>query len=108
MEDDIPDTPEVRQTTLTLANAACQASTTTLVSVSCTCKKSCSNRRCGCFKNDLKCSIYCHTKVSTDHDCGNLSALAEWTQVGLLEDIPIDLELLDEVAGPASGGRNQS
>jgi len=52
------------------------------------------------LKNDLKCSIYCHTKVSTDHDCGNLSALAERTQVGLLEDIPIDPELLDEVAGP--------
>jgi len=105
LEDDIPDTPEARQTTLTLVNTARQASTTTLVSVSCTCKKSCSNRRCRCFKDDLKCSIYCHTKVSTDHDCGNLSALAERTQVGLFEDIPIDPELFDEVAGPASGGR---
>jgi len=65
-------------------------------------KKSCSNRRRRCFKNDLKCS---HTKVSTDHDCGNLSALAEQTQAGLLEDIPIDPELLGEVAGPASGGQ---
>jgi len=37
--DDIPDTPEARQTTLTLANDAHQASTTTRVSVSCTCKK---------------------------------------------------------------------
>jgi len=105
LEDDILDTPEARQTTLTLADAARQASTTTRISVSCTCKKSCSNRRCRCFKNDLKCSIYCHTKVSTDHDCGNLSALAERTQVGLLENIPIDPELLDEVAGPVSGGR---
>jgi len=105
LKDDIPDTPEARQTTLTLANAARQAWTTTRVSVSCTYKKSCSNRRCRCFKNDLKYSIYCYTKVSTDHDCGNLSALAERTQVRLLESIPIDLELLDEVTGPASGGR---
>jgi len=99
LQDNIRDTPEARQTTLILANAARQASTTTRVCVSCTCKKSCSNRRCRCFKNDLKCSIYCHTKVSTDHDCGNLSALAERTQVGLLEDILIDAELLDEIAG---------
>jgi len=26
-------------------------------------------------------------KVSTDHDCGKLSVLAERTQIGLLEDI---------------------
>jgi len=95
LEIDIPDTPQARETTLTLANAAHQASTTTRVSVSCTCKKSCSNRRCRCFKNDFKCSIYCHTKVSNDHDCGNLSVLAERTQIGL-KDMQIDPELLDE------------
>jgi len=33
LEDDIPDTPEARHTTLRLANTACQASTTTRVSV---------------------------------------------------------------------------
>jgi len=27
-----------------------------------------------------------HAKVSTDHDCGNFSALAERTQIGLLEE----------------------
>ena len=32
LEDDIPDIPAVRQTTITLANAACKASTTTPVS----------------------------------------------------------------------------
>ena len=98
------DTPEVRQTTLTLANATHQTSATTRVSVSCTRKKSCSNRRCQCFKNDLKCSIYCHTKVSTSHDCDNLSVLAERAQIGLLGDIPIDLELLDGIVRSPSGG----
>jgi len=45
--------------------------------------------------------LYC-TKVSTDHDdCGNLSALAERTQIGLLgdPDTPTDLELLGGVVG---------
>jgi len=32
MDNDIPDTPTARQTTITLANAACQVSTTTRVS----------------------------------------------------------------------------
>ena len=36
--------------------------------------------------NDLNYSIYCHTKVSTDHDCGTyLPVLAERTQIGLFE-----------------------
>ncbi|RPB25268.1 hypothetical protein L211DRAFT_836593 [Terfezia boudieri ATCC MYA-4762] len=51
LEDEIIDTPATRQITITLANAARQASR---VSVSCTCKKSCANRRCRCYKNDLK------------------------------------------------------
>ena len=32
VENDIPDTPTARQTTITLANATCQASTTTRIS----------------------------------------------------------------------------
>ena len=66
------------------------------------CKKSCRYR---CF-NNLKCSTYCHTKVSTYHNYGTyLPVLSERTQIGLLEDIPIDPELLARVAGPASGGQ---
>jgi len=57
-------------------------------------------------KNNLKCSTYCHAKVSTDHDCGNLSVLAEWTQIGLLGDVPINLELLDGVPRLASRSRH--
>jgi len=38
--------------------------------------------------------LHLHTKVSTDHGCGNLSVLVERTQIGLLEDISIDPELL--------------
>jgi len=32
-------------------------------------------------------------QVSTDHDCGNLSALDERTQIELLEENPINLEI---------------
>jgi len=39
-------------------------------------------------------SIYCHTN---DH---SLSVLSERTKIGLLEDIPIDPDLLDGVARP--------
>ncbi|RPB22056.1 hypothetical protein L211DRAFT_840153, partial [Terfezia boudieri ATCC MYA-4762] len=55
--------------------------------------KSCANRRCRCYKNGLS----------------NLSALAERTQVGLLdnnnnpeddpEEMPIDLELFPLLPG---------
>ena len=69
------------QKTITLANAARQASTSVRISVSCTCKLRCTGR-CRCIKNNLKCSIYCHTNhtLPEDHDCGNLSTLATRTQ----------------------------
>ena len=54
---------------IALAHAASQASTSNKVGVSCNCKKGCGTRRCRCYKNDLKCSIYCH---NTDYDCKNL------------------------------------
>ena len=44
---------------ITLAHAASQASASSKVGVSCNCKKGCGTRRCRCYKNDLKCSIYC-------------------------------------------------
>jgi len=34
------------------------------------------------FKMTSNALIYCHTKVPTDHDCSNLSVLAERTQIG--------------------------
>jgi len=67
LENDIPDTTNARQTkshtpqtTVTLANAACQASTTTRVSA-----------------DALRMINLLNAKVSTDHDGGNLLVLAE-------------------------------
>jgi len=101
--EDISDTLEARQTTLTLASAARQSSTTGQVS-----HVVAENLAQTVAANALKMTsnaTYCHTKVPTGHDCGSLSVLAERAQIGLLEDIPIDPELLGGVAGPASGGR---
>jgi len=39
-----------------------------------------------------------HTKVSIDHNWINLSGLAERTQIGLLEENPIDLEIAQPIA----------
>jgi len=67
LENDIPDTPTARQTkphtpqtTITLANAAYQASTTTCVSA-----------------NALRMINLLNAKGSTGHDGGNLLVLAE-------------------------------
>ena len=62
----------------TLAHAASRESTSNKVGVSCNCKKGCGTRRCRCYKNDLKCSVYCH---NTDYDCGNLKPLTERTEI---------------------------
>jgi hypothetical protein len=67
---------------ITLHQAAAQASTSNKAGVSCNCKKACNTRRCRCFKNDLKCSIYCHK--SDEHDCGNLKPLSERTEISLI------------------------
>ena len=50
--------------------------------VLCNCKKACDMRRCRCFKNDSKCSVYCHK--SDEHNCGNLKPLSERTEISLL------------------------
>ncbi|RPB21518.1 hypothetical protein L211DRAFT_840705, partial [Terfezia boudieri ATCC MYA-4762] len=60
LDDEIAGTPATRHITIMLLGGIFNISS---VSVSCICKKSCANRRCRCYKNDLKCSIYCHTKV---------------------------------------------
>ena len=66
---------------ITLAHSASQASTSNKVGVSCNCKKGCGTRRCRCYKNDFKYSIYCH---NTDYDCKNLKPLAERTEISLM------------------------
>ena len=77
-----------RQEKITLVNVARQASTSVRISISWTCKLRCTGRCC-CVKNNLKCSIYCHTNhtLPEDHDCGNLSTLATRTQVVLVPTI---------------------
>jgi len=69
LENDIPDTPTARQTTITLANAAHQASTTNRVSA-----------------DAVRIINLLNAKASMDHVGGNLLVLAEGTQIGLLEE----------------------
>ena len=66
---------------ITLAHAASQASTSNKVGVSRNCKTGCGTRRCRCYRNDLKCSIYCH---NTECDCSNLKPPTERTEISLL------------------------
>jgi len=76
LENDIPDTPTVRQTTITLANAARQASTTNHVSA-----------------DAVRIINLLNAKASTDHVGGNLLVLAEETQIG-----ETDLEIYRSIA----------
>ena len=76
LENDIPDTPTARQTTITLANAAHQASTTNRVSA-----------------DAVRIINLLNAKASTDHVGGNLLVLAEETQIG-----ETDLEIYRSIA----------
>jgi len=67
---------------ITLAQAAANASTSNRAGVSCNCKKTCDQRRCRCFKNELRCSVYSHK--DDDHDCANLKPLSERTEQSLI------------------------
>ena len=66
---------------ITLHTAARENSTADRVTVSCSCKKKCT-ARCQCKKNLIGCTIHCHDE---GHDCGNLSTLADRTEVGLID-----------------------
>lgn len=38
-----------------------------------------------CVKNGIPCSVHCHAKsCADDHDCGNLSTIADRTEMGLV------------------------
>jgi len=69
LENYIPDTPNARQTAITLANAACQASTTTRVSA-----------------NAVRMINLLNAKVSTDDVGGNLllEEKLTWRYIDLL------------------------
>jgi len=69
LENDIPDTLTARKTTITLANAACQISTTNRVSA-----------------DAVRIINLLKAKASTDNVGGNLLVLAEGIQIGPLEE----------------------
>jgi hypothetical protein len=67
---------------ITLAQAAANASTSNRAGVSCNCKKTCDTRHCRCFKNKLRCSVYCHK--DDDQDFGNMKPLSKCTEQSLI------------------------
>ena len=69
--------------TITLHGAAARNSITTRVAILCSCRISCSTNRCSCFKNDIECSIACHT--INNLECGNLITLTQYTEVQDIE-----------------------
>jgi hypothetical protein len=68
---------------LSLKKVAEHASTSERVVISCKCKGLCYNKRCNCFKNQVKCSVHCHSDA--EHDCGFLASLVLRTEIGLGE-----------------------
>lgn len=70
------------KTKIALSAVAKQVSTSERVIISCKYKGRCYNKRCNCFKNQVKCSVYCHD--DTEHDCGYLASLALRTEAALV------------------------
>jgi hypothetical protein len=44
-------------------------------------QRECATKKCSCFKNSVKCSVYCH--YDSKYDCGFLASLALRTEVAL-------------------------
>jgi len=65
---------------LPLSKAAKLELISTQVQVSCSCKGTCSNRRCWCIKEKKQYSIHCYRD---ERDCGNLVALPVYTEITL-------------------------
>ena len=64
---------------ITLHAVTALESTSTLVSIDCNCKG-----RCRCLKNQVGCSVYCH---SDDHDYGNLCLLETRTEMAHVDRV---------------------
>ena len=99
LDEDILDTPELRKTQITLASAARQASITTRVSISCTCKGACSTRRCRCFKQGISCSSHCHKKAGSA--CQNQSEASE-------SDAPVESEASESEASKSEASESEA
>jgi hypothetical protein len=63
--------------TISLHAATAKISTSTRVGISCNCKPPRCLGRCCCIKNNMKCSVHCH---SSEFDCANLSSLLQRTE----------------------------
>jgi hypothetical protein len=69
---------------LTLGMIAKKNSNSDRVIISCKYKKKYTTKRCNCFKNKMKYSIYCYS--DTEHDCGYLASLALRTKVAMVKN----------------------
>ena len=68
---------------LTLGAAAALNSTADRVQIKCKCATNCDTKRCKCYKNEQRCTVYCH--VDDDHPCINFAPLGERTQASLVQ-----------------------
>jgi hypothetical protein len=69
---------------LSLTEVAKHASIAERESISCKCAGVCSTKRCRCFKEGRKCSVYCHEFA--DQNCGILAGLALQGELALEEN----------------------
>jgi hypothetical protein len=82
------------RTEVLLSTVAKKVSTSDRVVVSCKCKGLCATKRCNCWKNERKCSVYCH--ADKDHDCGWLASMALRTEKALMPRVDSDDEVVVE------------
>jgi len=66
---------------ISLHAASAKESHSTRIGISCNCKDKCTGR-CRCKKNQVQCSVHCH---SDEHNCGNLAPLRTRTELALVE-----------------------
>jgi hypothetical protein len=64
------------------------------VVISCKCKGLCATKRCNCWKNEHKCSVYCHT--DKDHDYGWLASMVLHTEKVLMPRVDNNSEVVAE------------
>jgi hypothetical protein len=71
--------------------------------ISCKCKGLYATKRCNCWKNERKCSVYCY--ADKDHDCGWLASMALRTEKAL---IPINISDHEVVEEPRKSKRQRA
>ena len=81
---------------ITLQQAARSSSNASYIGISCRCKGMCTTNRCGCKKNGVECSVYCHRGA---RDCGRWIQGPEFKNYALVEG---------EGGDGGNGGDNQA